>query len=106
MFYVLGNRVQDTLAALGKQEENKNVQIQEEKIKIVIFLSGVQKVIPPGERASDRFAWHAKRAKNTLQPTQRSSLRMPRRKPAGLVGFPDTGGRRADALEGVPGRSR
>jgi len=25
MFYDLGNRVQHTLAALGKQEENKNV---------------------------------------------------------------------------------
>ena len=71
-----------------------------------IFLSGVKKVIPPGARASDRFAWHAKQAKNTPQPTQRSSPRMPRRKPAGLVGFPDTGGRRAGALEEVPRRSR
>jgi hypothetical protein len=29
-FYVLGNRVQHTLAALGKQEESKNVEILEE----------------------------------------------------------------------------
>jgi hypothetical protein len=28
MFYVLGNRVQHTLAALGKQEENRNIEIQ------------------------------------------------------------------------------
>jgi hypothetical protein len=29
-FYALGNRVQHTLAALGKQEETKNVEILEE----------------------------------------------------------------------------
>jgi hypothetical protein len=28
VFYVLGNRGQNTLAALGKQEENKNGEIQ------------------------------------------------------------------------------
>ncbi len=30
MVYVLGNRVQDTFATLGKQEESKNVEILEE----------------------------------------------------------------------------
>src|SRR5436305_14126601 len=63
-----------------------------------------EKIIPPVRRALDRFALRAKRARNTLQPTQGSSPQMQRRKPVGIAGLPNTGGYRAGALEGAPWR--
>jgi len=65
-----------------------------------------EQIIPPVALEWDRFALRAKRAINTLQPTQGSSRQMPQRKPAGLAGLPDRGGCRAGALEGAPGRLR
>ena len=45
-----------------------------------------EKIIPRVALEWDRFALRARRARNTLQPTQGSSPQMPRRKPAGLAG--------------------
>jgi len=59
MFYVLGNRVQHTLAALGKQEESKNVQIPPRPGKHRSVRAPSERVVGKPEVRAEQRAVHS-----------------------------------------------